>query len=49
MSVRAKHTAERQKFFGILSMNVFRDEDMSHEQLFGHLAQDEFTAAQAAE
>lgn len=42
-------TAERQKFFGILSMNVFRDEDMSHEQLFGHLAEDEFTAAQAAE
>ena len=36
---------ERQRFFGILSMNAFRDEDMSHEQLFGHLADDEFTLA----
>jgi excisionase family DNA binding protein len=48
-SLKQMPTAERQKFFGILSMNVFRDEDMSHEQLFGHLAEDEFTAAQAAE
>lgn len=30
-------------------MNVFHDEDMRHEQLFGHLADDAFTAAQAAE
>lgn len=48
-SLKQMPTTERQKFFGILSMNVFRDEDMSHEQLFGHLAEDEFTAAQAAE
>ena len=48
-SLKQMPTAERQKFFGILSMNVFRDEDMSHEQLFGHLAEDEFTAAQAAQ
>lgn len=40
---------ERQRFFGILSMNAFRDEDMSHEQLFGHLADDEFTATEAAQ
>ena len=48
-SLKKMPTPERQKFFGILSTNVFRDEDMSHEQLFGHLAGDAFTAAQAAE
>ena len=41
--------AERQKFFVILSTNAFRGEDMSHEELFGHLAGDEFTAQEAAE
>ena len=41
--------AERQKFFVILSTNAFRDEEMSHEQLFGHLAGDEFTAQEAIE
>jgi hypothetical protein len=40
---------ERQKFFVILSTNAFRDDDMSHEQLFGHLAGDEFTAQEAIE
>lgn len=40
---------ERQRFFGILFTNTFRDEDLSHEQLFGHLAGDEFTAQEAAE
>lgn len=48
-SLKQMPTMERQKFFSILSMNVFRDEDMSHAQLFGHLADDAFTAAQAAE
>lgn len=42
-------SAERQKFFVILANNAFRDADMSHEQLFGHLANDEFTAQEAAE
>jgi len=41
--------AERQKFFVILSTNAFRGEDMSHEEVFGHLAGDEFTAHEAAE
>lgn len=40
---------ERQRFFVILSTNAFRGEDMSHEELFGHLAADEFTAQEAAE
>ena len=30
-------------------MNVFRDEDMGHAQLFGQLADDAFTAAQYLE
>lgn len=40
---------ERQKFFLILATNAFRGEDLSHEELFGHLAGDEFTAREAAE
>lgn len=40
---------ELQKFFGILSARAFRSDDLSHEQLFGHLADDTFTAAEAAE
>lgn len=48
MWVRGRYTVERQKFFGLLSMNIFCDEAMNHQQLFGHLAEDEFTAAQAA-
>lgn len=40
---------ERQRFFLILSTNAFRGEDLSHEELFGHLAGDEFTAQEAAE
>lgn len=42
-------TVERQKFFVILSANAFRGDDMSHEELFGHLAGDNFTAQEAAE
>jgi excisionase family DNA binding protein len=40
---------ERQRFFALLSANAFRGEDLSHEELFGHLTSDEFTAAEAAE
>jgi hypothetical protein len=42
-------TTERQKFFAILSTNAFRGDDMSHEQLFGHLAGDNFSAQEASE
>lgn len=42
-------TTERQKFFVILSANAFRNDDMTHEQLFGHLASDNFTAQEATE
>lgn len=40
---------ERQRFFIILSTNAFRGQDISHEELFGHLSGDEFTAQEAAE
>lgn len=33
----------------MLSEIVFPDDDSSHEQLFGHLSEAEFTAAEAAE
>jgi excisionase family DNA binding protein len=42
-------TAERQKFFVILSNNAFRGDDLNHAQLFGHLSEDEFTADEARE
>lgn len=42
-------TTERQKFFVLLSTNAFRSQDLSHEELFGHLAGDEFTAQEARE
>ena len=32
-----------------MSANAFRGDDMSHEQLFGHLTGDNFTAQEAAE
>jgi len=40
---------ERQRFFMILSTNAFRGDNLSHEELFGHLAGDQFTAQEAAE
>lgn len=42
-------TTERQKFFAILSTKAFRDDDMSHEELFGNLATDNFTAQESSE
>ena len=41
--------AERQRFFVLLSVNAFRGEDLSHEELFGHLSGDDFTADEAVE
>jgi hypothetical protein len=31
---------ERERFFTILSTNAFRDDNLSHEQLFGQLSND---------
>lgn len=40
---------ERQKFFVLLSTNAFRGENLNHEELFGHLSDDGFTAEEAGE
>lgn len=47
--LRQLPTGERQKFFLLLAEQAFQGEDLSHEALFGHLADDEFTAAEASE
>jgi len=40
---------ERTRFFSLLTGNAFRDDDFSHEQVFGHLQQEPFPAWEAAE
>lgn len=40
---------ERVKFFTLVGEQAFRDENFSHEEVFGHLAEADFTAAEAAE
>ena len=41
--------AERVKFFSLLASNAFRDEDFTHDQVFGHLRHEQFSATEAAE
>ena len=40
---------ERVRFFSLLTGSAFRDDDFTHEQVFGHLQQELFSAAEAAE
>lgn len=40
---------ERTRFFSLLTGSAFRDDDFSHEQVFGHLQQEPFSAWEAAE
>ena len=47
--LRQLPNSERQKFFVLLANQVFQGEDLSHEAVFGHLADNEFTAAEASE
>ncbi len=47
--MRHMPATERVKFFLLLSTNAFRDDDFSHEQVFGHLAREPLSAAEAAE
>lgn len=42
-------SAERSRFFSMLGNYFFRDDNANHEQVFGHLAGDQFTAQEAAE
>lgn len=48
-SVKSMTSTERARFFMMLGDNAFQNEDYSHEQVFGDLANDEFTAREAAE
>lgn len=49
-NLRQMPVTERDKFFRLLSIEAFGEpESMSHEELFGHLDDAEFTAAEAAE
>ena len=40
---------ERNRFFLLLTSNAFREDDYTHEQVFGHLQQEPFSAGEAAE
>ena len=42
-------TAERIRFFSLLAKNAFREEDFTHEQVFGETHQVPFSAWEAAE
>ena len=41
--------AERIKFFSLLTSNAFREDDFTHEQMFGQLHREPFSAWEAAE
>lgn len=41
--------SERVRFFSLLSSNAFRDDDFTHEQVFGETHQEPFSAFEAAE
>lgn len=49
VAVRRMPSTERARFFSMLGVNAFQDQDFSHGQVFGDLANDEFTASEAAE
>lgn len=42
-------TGERVKFLSLLISNAFREDDFTHEQVFGQLQQELFSAGEAAE
>jgi excisionase family DNA binding protein len=47
--MRRMPAAERVRFFSLLTGNAFHDDDFTHEQVFGHLQQEAFSASEAAE
>jgi hypothetical protein len=40
---------ERGRFFSILGQHFFHDDNLTHEQVFGHLADDEFSSQESSE
>ena len=47
-AVRSMPAAERARFFSMLGANAF-EQDFTHAQVFGDLADEEFTAGESAE
>ena len=47
--IKAMPSSERGRFFALLGMKLFQDENSTHEQVFGHLTDAEFTAQESAE
>jgi excisionase family DNA binding protein len=41
--------AERGRFFALLGSKFFQDDNLTHEEVFGHLQHAEFSAPEAAE
>jgi excisionase family DNA binding protein len=47
--VKKMPTKERVKFFSLIAINAFQETNFTHEQVFGHLRNDTFSAEEAAE
>ncbi|PRC91804.1 helix-turn-helix domain-containing protein [Solimicrobium silvestre] len=48
-SLQHMPSSERERFFALISRKAFAENDnLSHEELFGHLQETEFTATEAA-
>lgn len=47
--MKALPLTERSRFFALLGAKFFQDDNFTHEQVFGHLADGLFTAREAAE
>jgi excisionase family DNA binding protein len=47
--MKAMPLVERSRFFTLLAEKFFQDDNFTHEQVFGHLADDSFTAQEASE
>ena len=47
--LQALPATERGKFFLLLESRAFQEEDFTYEDVFGHLAEETFTVAEAAE
>jgi hypothetical protein len=47
--MKAMPSAERCRFFALLGLKFFQEDNLTHEQVLGHLADVEFTAQEAAE
>ena len=47
--MKAMPPAERGRFFALLGFKFFQDDNLTHEEVFGHLKDAEFSAREAAE